>query len=224
MNFPVIVVNFKTYAQATGALGVALAKQIEEAVKEKDGKVILAVQAADIRLIAQSVSLPVFAQHIDEVQPGSHTGWTLAEAVKEAGAVGTLISHSEHRLATNAIELRLERAMEAGLETIVCARTAQKAKKVASLDFKPTAIAVEPPELIGRGISVSKARPELITDAVKQVHKISKIPVLCGAGIKSGKDVEKALKLGAVGVLLASGVAKAQNPKAAMLEIIGGTK
>jgi triosephosphate isomerase len=36
--------------------------------------------------------------------------------------------------------------------------------------------------------------------------------VLAGAGISTTEDIEKALQLGADGVLVASGVAKADNP------------
>jgi len=45
------------------------------------------------------------------------------------------------------------------------------------------------------------------------------VVVLCGAGISSGDDVEAALKLGTKGVLLASGVVKAKEPKKVLLEM-----
>ena len=82
-------------------------------------------------------------------------------------------------------------------------------------------IAVEPPELIGGDISVSTARPELISDSVQ---KISKVPVLVGAGVKNGADVRIARKLGAVGVLIASGVTKANDPEAVLLDLAQGHK
>ena len=56
-------------------------------------------------------------------------------------------------------------------------------------------------------IPVSKAKPEVVTRAVSLVrNRYSSIPVLCGAGISKGEDVVAALRLGAQGVLLASGV------------------
>ncbi|MEX1052855.1 MAG: triose-phosphate isomerase, partial [Nitrosopumilaceae archaeon] len=75
-----------------------------------------------------------------------------------------------------------------------------------------TYIAIEPPELIGTGKAVSKERPEVITKsviAVKQARNSTKL--LCGAGIVSGKDVSKAMQLGANGILVASGIVKARN-------------
>jgi triosephosphate isomerase len=46
------------------------------------------------------------------------------------------------------------------------------------------------------------------------------IPVLCGAGISTGEDVESARDLGASGVLLASGVAKAAEPESVLRDLV----
>ena len=43
--------------------------------------------------------------------------------------------------------------------------------------------------------------------------------VLCGAGISTGEDVKAAIELGAEGVLLASGVVKAKNPRKVLLDL-----
>ena len=86
----------------------------------------------------------------------------------------------------------------------------QKQKKYAKLN--PDYIAIEPPGLIGSGRAVSKERPELITNAVKAVkNPRRKTKLLCGAGIVSGADVEKAIQLGSKGILVASGIIKAKN-------------
>jgi triosephosphate isomerase len=83
----------------------------------------------------------------------------------------------------------------------------------------PDMIAIEPPELIGTGISISKARPELITESVKQIRKVNRsVKVLCGAGVTTAEDVSKALELGSEGVLVASAVAKSKDPRT----VVGG--
>ena len=46
--------------------------------------------------------------------------------------------------------------------------------------------------------------------------------VLCGAGVKNGKDVSKAIELGADGVLIASGVVKAADWHAALSDLAAG--
>ena len=86
----------------------------------------------------------------------------------------------------------------------------------------PDMIAVEPPELIGTGISISKARPELITESLKQIRKVNRsVKVLCGAGVTTAEDVSKALELGSEGVLVASGVVKSKDPSAILQSMAG---
>jgi len=98
LKTPVIVLNVKTYAEATGNESLDIAEIMEKISQETDTSMAICVQATDITLCSEKVNIPVFAEHIDPIKPGSHTGWTLPEAIKTAGAVGTLINHSEHRL------------------------------------------------------------------------------------------------------------------------------
>jgi len=189
----------------------------DEVASETGKSIAVAVQAADIKAVADAVSIPVLAQHIDAVGFGSNTGHILPEAVKEAGAVGTLLNHSEHQLHIKMIAGGIDRARQVGLKTIVCANTADKAAEVAELD--PDMVAVEPPELIGGDISVSTAKPEIIKNTVEKVEQVADIPVLCGAGVKTGDDIKKSIELGAKGVLLASGITKAEEPKKVLLDM-----
>jgi len=214
---PIVIVNFKTYAEGTGEKAVKLAESAEKVSLETEVCFSVAPQFVDIPVIARTVDIPVFAQHIDPVKPGSHTGHILPEAVKEAGAVGTLINHSERRLKLADIDAAITRAHELGLVTVLCTNNTAVSASAAAL--KPKMIAVEPPELIGTGIPVSKAKPEIVTRTVELVKEINPdVVVLCGAGITSGEDVAAALKLGTEGVLVASGIVKAKDPYKVMLE------
>jgi triosephosphate isomerase len=137
--------------------------------------------------------------------------------VKEAGAIGTLINHSERRLKLSDIEGILARTREAGMVSVVCTNNAAVSAAAAAL--KPDIVSLEPPELIGTGIPVSKSKPEVVKDTVALVkHVNSGVLTLCGAGITKGEDVTAALKLGTKGVLVASGIVKAKNPKKVLLE------
>lgn len=218
INTPLIIVNFKTYAEATGIKALRLAK-IAEDVSLRTGVCIgVAPQFTDLSVISRSVRIPVFAQHIDSVTFGSHTGHVLPEAVKDAGAVGTLLNHSERRLRLDEIDAAIKRAKEASLTTVVCADTAENCAEIVKL--KPDMIAVEPPELIGTGVSVSKAKPEVITQTIELVKtRNPEVIVLCGAGITTGDDVKAALKLGVEGILLASGVVKAKDQNGVLLDL-----
>ncbi|MCL1965895.1 MAG: triose-phosphate isomerase [Candidatus Bathyarchaeota archaeon] len=211
LNEPMIIVNFKTFIESTGKRAVELAKQAERASKETGVQIIVVPQFVDLAKIVESVEIPVFAQHLDHIKPGNSTGHILAEAVKETGTAGTLINHSERQLYLRDIQSSIELAKEKGLLTCVCANNPATSAAVAAL--RPDITSIEPPELIGTGIPVSKAKPEVITDTVALVHKVDKsMPILCGAGISQAEDVTIALKLGTLGVLVASGIVKAKDP------------
>jgi len=217
INTPIIVVNFKTYSEATGRKALELAKKCEKISLEKKICVGVAPQFVDIPPIVKAVSIPVFSQHIDPIKPGSSTGHILPESVKEAGAAGTLINHSERRLRLADIDAAITIAREVSLTSLVCTNNSTVSAAVAAL--KPDMIAIEPPELIGTGIPVSKAKPEVVSGTVKLVKQINPdVSVLCGAGITTGEDVAAALRLGTEGVLVASGIVKAQNPYKVLLK------
>jgi triosephosphate isomerase len=221
LKTPAIVLNVKTYMESTGENALMLARLMEKISRETNVSMAIAVQACDISRCADTVSIPIYAQHIDPIKPGSNTGWTLVEAVKSAGAVGTLINHSEHRLILADIDTCLMRAADLGLDTLVCTNNVATSKAVAT--FSPSMIAVEPPELIGGDISVTTADPGIVSNTVQAVRNLNKtVKILCGAGVKNGKDVAKALELGADGVLLASGVVKAKNKEDVLRDLANG--
>lgn len=219
MEFPVLVINFKIYSQASGKKAIKIAKIAEKVSKELKIPIIVCPPLIDIKEVASKVKIPVFSQHVDEVEPGAFTGHISAASLKEAGVRGTLLNHSEKKVNFKKIKKTILACRRYGLDTICCAENVFEAKRIATL--KPNAIAIEPPELIGGNISVSTAKPSVITNGVKAVGKI---PLLCGAGIKTMKDVEKAIELGAKGVLVASGICKAKNVERAILELAKGLK
>lgn len=223
LQTPIIVVNFKAYSEATGRKAVELAEKAEKVSKETNTCIVVAPQFVDIATVAEAVEIPVFAQHIDPITPGSHTGHVPAESVKEAGAAGTLINHSERQLKLSDIDTAIKLAREKGLVSCVCANNPGVSAAVAAL--KPDMVSVEPPELIGTGIAVSKAQPEVVTNTVKLVRETNaKVTILCGAGISHGEDVAVALKLGTQGVLVASGIVKAKDQYSMLREFADATK
>ncbi|MEQ9715012.1 MAG: triose-phosphate isomerase [Candidatus Asgardarchaeum sp.] len=218
IEYPAIIVNFKVYEQSIGKRGLKIAKDAEKVYKETGVTIGVAPQYVDIRLISENVEIPVFAQHADSLKPGAGTGYVLLEAVKDAGAIGVILNHSEHRLKTADLDETIKRAKDLKLITLVCSNNPEVSAAVAAL--RPTIVAVEPPELIGTGIPVSKAKPEVITNTVALVRSVNKeVHILTGAGISKGDDVKAAIKLGTEGVLLASGVVKAKDPYSVLKEM-----
>lgn len=216
-EMPLVVVNCKAYASVVGKNAVELAKTCQRLSKAAGITVGIAVQPADIFAVADAVSIPVFAQHVDDVASGAFTGSVLVESVKSAGAVGSLVNHSEKPLDLSMIKKTILRLHDAGLLALACAGTPEMAFEISKLN--PDIIAIEPPELIGGNIAVSQAKPEVITVTTE---RIKRIPVLCGAGVKSKDDVSKAVALGAEGILVASGVVCAKNPEKALKDLLDG--
>jgi triosephosphate isomerase len=209
-----VLVNLKAYPSDP----VEIAATAADVSAETDATIAVAPQAAHLDRVAET-GVETWAQHVSPVGQGSHTGSTLAEAVADTGAVGTLLNHSEHRLKLADIDTALHAADRTGLKTVVCANNPDQIAAAAALG--PDAVAVEPPELIGTGTPVSKADPDVVQDAVAAAERVDRsVDVYCGAGISSGEDVVAARDLGAEGVLLASGVAKADDPRAALESLV----
>ncbi len=206
---PIIVINFKTYKSGKEALKLA------KAIEKVDRKIIIGVQATDLYLISRNTRLQVYCQHVDAFNMGRNTGFVLPEAVKSDGAIGVFLNHSEHKLDFEILDRSVRRCKELGLKTLVFASDLQEAKKVEELN--PDFIIIEPPELVAGDISVSTARPELISDVANNL----KCEFLVGAGIKNYNDVKKSMELGSSGIAISSAITTAKNPTKILKELIG---
>jgi triosephosphate isomerase len=220
---PAIVVNFKTYQEASGRAALDLARLCEQVASETGASIVVAPPMLDLALVASSVRIPVFAQHLDSVPSGSTTGHITVENAKASGAQGTLVNHSERRIKVAEIHDIIDRSRGASLATIVCTNNLAVSRACAAME--PDFVAIEPPELIGGEVSVTTANPKIVSDTVKSIRTISgRVGVLCGAGVKNGKDVEKAIELGTDGVLLASGIVKAKDRRAVLVDLVSGLR
>ena len=216
---PIVILNFKTYLESSGENALNLAKALEIVSIETGINMVAAPQASDIFRISEETNIPIVAQHIDSISPGGHTGSNLLECMVEAGISGTLLNHSECRLELADIDEVIKQTKKNNIFSVVCTNNIETSVAAATLD--PEFVAVEPPELIGSGIPVSQAEPEVVEGTVSKVKNVNKkTEVLCGAGISTGDDMAAAMDLGASGVLLASGIILADNPKEALLDLV----
>lgn len=218
-----IFVNYKTYEEGSGQKALALTKILEEVAKETQVKIIPVVQALDAEMIVAATTLEVWVQHVDPLNYGAHTGWTLPEEVAKIGVAGVFLNHSEHKFDNfDSLYTACERSIAANLKTLVFAGNLTELKKVVELG--PTYASYEPPELIGSTtISVAEAQPEIISQAV-EIARITGVPLVVGAGIHSMADVKKSLELGAVGVAVATNIVKSPDPKKALFDLVEGFK
>lgn len=207
-----MVLNFKAYREAVGSGAERLGYVAETVSRELGVTIAVAVQPTDVYRLSGRLEIPVLGQHVDPHEEGSWTGHVTAFALREAGAAGSLLNHSERRIGLSEVAAAVELLRKEGLKSIVCADTPLTSRAAGAL--RPDMVAVEPPELIGTGISVSRTRPEVVTDAVRMLASVEpKVPLLCGAGISTPEDVYRAIELGTVGVLVSSAFVKSKDPQ-----------
>ena len=204
-----------------GAGAERSARLLEEVGKAMGVAVAVAPAMPDLGRVAAAVGIPVLAQHVDRLDSGAHTGFVPPEAVRATGGWGSLVNHSEHPILAVAVRDTVLRLQALGMVAVVCARDVAAARRLGQT--RPPYLAVEPPELIGGDRAVSTARPEVVSGSVEAVRSVSPATlVLCGAGVHDRKDVARALELGSSGVLVASAVTRAADPRAAIEELLAG--
>ncbi|HEV2138268.1 MAG TPA: triose-phosphate isomerase [Nitrososphaerales archaeon] len=213
-----LIVNFKNYPEILGEGSVRLAEAVQRVAGQFHVEAIVAPPIPMLSLVAWRVKVPVYSQTVSSESGEKTTGAILIESVRAAGASGTILNHSESTMPILDLRRLVPKLDAAGMDVCLCARTTKEAVRLTSLGTKY--LAIEPPQLIGSGIAVSKAKPGLIRDTVTEVRKAGyKGRVLCGAGIVSGEDVERSIELGAEGVLVASGVVKSGDWESKLREL-----
>jgi len=219
MPSPLILINAKTFKEGMGNRAHMIANAAQLIAQESGVTIGIAPSYIDLHPLCHHFAIPVYAQHVDGFEPGAHTGHITADAIKMAGAAGSLVNHSERRLTLADIESSVRALQAHKLISVICSNNEATSAGAAAL--APEYVAIEPPELIGSGVSVSKANPDIIRRSVAAVHAINpKVKVLTGAGIQSGECVRIAVDLGTNGVLLASSVVKAQEPAAVLRDLV----
>jgi triosephosphate isomerase len=212
-----LVINLKNYNEISGDNSSKIVQDAKNASLLNHKDIIIAPPPSSI-LALSKIRIPLIGQHVDDVPLGATTGFIVPEIIKSHGAVGSLINHSEHKIEHSHIKNLVKRLRELDMISIVCADDLDEVRAVSR--YSPDFLAIEPPELIGKGVAVSKANPSIIMDSVQVVKGISSdVKVLCGAGIVDKYDVEKAFELGVEGILISSGVVKSSSWYSKILEL-----
>lgn len=216
---PLVIVNFKAYKEAYGTQAIGLTKACEMVAKEAKATIVAVPALPDLAFVAGKVQLQIFSQHVDIVEEGAFTGHITAAHLAALGVNGSLINHSERPVPISHIKKAVALCRKYHLTSVVCA--ADKAKINAILNVcSPDYIAYEPPDLIGGNISVTSAKPGIVKEAAALIKKKDRsVGFLCGAGVKTREDLMLATRLGAAGVLLASGIVKAKDPEKALRDL-----
>lgn len=220
LEYPLFLLNLKTYEGTYGADAASYAETVAEVVAETDARFAVAPQATDVRLVAETASLPVVAQAADAAEPGRETGGILPEAVAEAGADAVMMNHPERRDTLADVEAKVRRCEECGLDSIVCADSLDMGRAV--LEYDPDCVVFENPADIASGNALARTRPELVEEFVAVVEERNpRTKVLLGGGITTPEDVARSFELGADAAGAASAAVQADD-RQAWLEGIAG--
>ncbi len=211
---PEIFINFKHYENAVGESCESLLNQFNTV---KNNMIYYCLSYIDLRLNSKFPDLNIISQSVDLNGYGAFTGSISIESLMSIGIKGSLLNHSEKRIEKNNIVETVKKAKENNFKIVLCVENIEEIKNYSELE--PDYIAYEPPELIGGNISVSSSKPELIEKASKICENKTKL--LVGAGVKTKKDIDKSMDLGAQGVLIASGIIRDPKPINKLISLTG---
>lgn len=209
-----IIINCKNYDEVSGT-GISKLIGAAQYVSKKYGVKIAVAPPQHMLAMAPRKGVMILAQHIDDSQAGSTTGFVVPEMLKKSEVAGSLINHSEHRLDGRQIKRLVLKLRDLEMVSVLCVQNVAEARRYVAL--RPDYMAIEPPELIGTTDAISRKRPDLIVRTADLV-KSANTQLLCGAGINSGEDVAKSIELGSSGILVASGILKAKDWKKTIAE------
>lgn len=207
-----IFINFKAYPAGIGQRQIELLDFLDSFVVPPDYPDLpaspdfhLVVPATEIAPIWEKYNFPLWAQHCDPVETARATGWISAQMLQEAGAVGTMLNHSEHRLPFSIMEKTVAICRQNNLKILICCQNVEEGRMFVE-KLKPDFLAFEPPELIASKTESVISNPPSHASLTSLISQISPTPFLIGAGIHTQADILEAEKLGVAGVLLSSAV------------------
>lgn len=200
---------------------VSVAETAASAGDRHGVSVILTVPTALIALVRNAVpGVLVFAQGVDDDEPGGSVARVLPEALADASAHGVMLNHDASPLTPAALAHAIRRAQENDLMTMVCAGDDESVMGL--VDLAPTIVLYEPPNLIGS--TESTDRPWIPKIDRKVAEHAPDILMMHAGGVSRPDDAFAIMRAGAQGTGSTSGVLRAESPAAAAEEFIAATR
>lgn len=205
---PFFIVNLKSYLFGSQAL--ELAKISDSLAAKYKIDCFFTAQLIDLPMIKENTNnLIITAQSMDALKPGRGMGHILPEGLKAQGVEAVVLNHAENPLTLSQLDIILQRAKDLDLITIVCGDSPSQCRAIGELH--PNIMICEPSSLIGTG---STSNDNYIKETVQAIHEVdSQILIMQAAGVSTGADVQKVMRLGADGTGGTSGIIKASSWK-----------
>ena len=216
--YPHFQVNCKIYPGTGGDEGLEFARTVERVQSDTDATFVFTPQLPDLRRIATDTDLAVTTPVVDGVKPGRGIGKILPETIEAAGALGAVINHAEARDTLSAIERKIERCKQVGMDSIVCVDSIEMGRAVAAFD--PDCLVFEKPADISTDRAITQTHPDLVREFVQTIDDVNpRTAVSVGGGISTVDDVRRAFKQGADATGAASAISLADDPEARLRSI-----
>lgn len=196
---------------------IEVASAAAQAGRDHGVSVIMTVPAPIIAAVQHAVpDVFVFAQTMDEDEPGPSVGRLVAESLVDAGARGVMLNHDSHPLDDSTLRRAVRRAQDSGLMTMVCAGSDAQALEFAAMD--PTIVLYEPPELIGGAGGGDRPWIRPINDRARKLAP--RVLMMHAGGVATPDDAYRIMRSGAQGTGSTSGVLRADRPGDAATQFI----
>lgn len=214
-----IILNFKTYSEATGENAVKLLNAVQNVAQLKPElaqHIFSAPSMLDlVSMRKRYKNINIMSQHVDNKSAGSTTGWVTAENLVAQEIEFSVLNHAERRVWSDTIVEDIKTIQSKGIKVVVCCESLEEAKTL--LEAQPYGIAYENKDLIGSGKSITQERPEAVQEFINLVK--GKTKAIIGAGVSTGEDIKAGMGMGADGFILASAFVKASDPEAKAIEL-----
>ncbi len=206
-----ILINLKSHDTSVGNNALKIGSICQELYEVYGLNIGVAPQLPDIYRLSSKLNIPVFSQHIDNIKNGTSTGYTTIRCIKEAGAIGSIINHSEHPIFLSDVSSIVSSLKKYKLESIVCAEKIEDVKLI--FDIDPDYIAFEPIESIGKSGSLSNQNKISIENILNYIdkNKYKNIKLMFGGGINKPEDVKRIFDMGVSGILISSLIIKSKD-------------
>lgn len=212
---PFFEIGVKNYLYGDAVVELAVAA--DEAAQRHGVDVLFIAPMIELRrVVSHTTALTVLASHMDPVAIGRGLTKVLPEAVADTGAHGVVVNHVEHPTTIADARRIIERARDLGLLSFVCADSIPEAEALAR--FNPDIINPEPSTRIGTSGGVPA---DFIVESTRAIRALNpRILVEQAAGISTPADVAAAVRAGADGVGVASGISGSADPCATAAAMI----
>lgn len=200
-----ILLNFESYENGLGNNAVLIAKYAEDISRKLNVSILLAPQFFDLSEVTRSVNIPVYAQHVDNLEGERFTGKVIPKNAFRIGCKGTILDST--KLSYDELVSTVEKCKDVGLKVIIRSTSLHQMEMMKTL--LPDYHLFHPSEADENKFRIQTDGRALLEQSLAVGGKNM---LWCG-GIETEKDIEGIIRFGVAGVVLSWQVILSRNPR-----------